>query len=268
MPRRLVALRELTMGIFFKKIKLPDIRVYQAKPHSFKASKVEEIASCALRRERQFYCHNDGDGKKCGLELCSCVYHGPTTSKAMRLGLDRDRAAFGHGLVERSRRELDAKEAQKSGVPFSENGEIHELLLKFSEVFGRGDEEMDFLQQQRIQVNVIACLSELEDPTDKVALVEFVSATLVIVRKDVVEDCIKCLKLVDLTLRLLTWSVEEDGLEAPVSDIKRQQIFVTCYALGYNAFLEPSKRLSSASGDLFIYNVNKQHFGFVSASGE
>ncbi|XP_048131053.1 S-adenosyl-L-methionine-dependent uroporphyrinogen III methyltransferase, chloroplastic-like, partial [Rhodamnia argentea] len=54
--------------------------------------------------------------------------------------------------------------------------EIHELLLNFAEagativrlkggdplVFGRGGEEMDFLQQQGIQVQVIPCKDELQ----------------------------------------------------------------------------------------------------------
>ncbi|CAK7329119.1 unnamed protein product [Dovyalis caffra] len=183
---------------------------------ALKLPESKKIASCALRRERQFYCCNDGDGKKCGQELCSCVYHGPTNSKAMRLGLDRDREAVGHGLVERSRRGLDAKEAQKSGCHFRK--------IVASDVSLRGGDLLvgSLFKKLPNECNNVMCfliaflvayiivfqrfgrgLSELKDPTDKVALVDLVSATLVIVGKDVVEDCTKCLKLVALTLRLL-----------------------------------------------------------------
>ncbi|CAK7329120.1 unnamed protein product [Dovyalis caffra] len=127
---------------------------------------VEEIASSALKRERQPSCRNDGDGKKgldqgwctdcwvfgIGILFCLSVYHCQTDSKAMR-----------------------ASDARLRGG---------DLL-----VFGRGDEEMDFLQQQRIQfffkldAFLVTVFSELKDPADEVALATLVSPTLVVIGK-------------------------------------------------------------------------------------
>uniref|UniRef100_A0A6M2EJM5 uroporphyrinogen-III C-methyltransferase n=1 Tax=Populus davidiana TaxID=266767 RepID=A0A6M2EJM5_9ROSI len=132
-----------------------------------------------LKKKRESCCGNDGDGEKCGPGNVFLVGTGPgdpelLTLKAVKVVQKADILLYDR-LVSNDVLELVGPDARllyvgkTAGYHSRTQEEIHELLLSFAEagatvvrlkggdplVFGRGGEEMDFLQQQGIQVKVI-----------------------------------------------------------------------------------------------------------------
>ncbi|XP_031255958.1 uncharacterized protein LOC116113938 [Pistacia vera] len=131
-----------------------------------------------LREKREEKC-GDGKGEKCGPGNVYLVGTGPgdpelLTVKAMRVIQNADLLLYDR-LVSNDVLDLVGPNARllyvgkTAGYHSRTQEEIHQLLLSFAEVganvvrlkggdplvFGRGGEEMDFLQQQGIQVKVI-----------------------------------------------------------------------------------------------------------------
>ncbi|KAL5760542.1 hypothetical protein ACOSQ2_019380 [Xanthoceras sorbifolium] len=132
-----------------------------------------------LREKREDKCSGDGREEKCGPGNVYLVGTGPgdpelLTLKAMRVIQKADLLLYDR-LVSNDVLDLVGPNARllyvgkTAGYHSRTQEEIHELLLSFAEagatvvrlkggdplVFGRGGEEMDFLQQQGIQVKVI-----------------------------------------------------------------------------------------------------------------
>ncbi|KAK3224011.1 hypothetical protein Dsin_011036 [Dipteronia sinensis] len=132
-----------------------------------------------LREKRESKCCGDGREDKCGPGDVYLVGTGPgdpelLTLKAMRVIQKADLLLYDR-LVSNDVLDLVSQNARllyvgkTAGYHSRTQEEIHELLLSFAEagatvvrlkggdplVFGRGGEEMDFLQQQGIQVKVI-----------------------------------------------------------------------------------------------------------------
>ncbi|KAJ6425058.1 hypothetical protein OIU84_025767 [Salix udensis] len=132
-----------------------------------------------LKRKRESCCGNDGDGEKCGPGNVFLVGTGPgdpelLTLKAVKLVQKADVLLYDR-LVSNDVLEMVGPDARllyvgkTAGYHSRTQEEIHELLLSFAEagatvvrlkggdplVFGRGGEEIDFLQQQGIQVKVV-----------------------------------------------------------------------------------------------------------------
>ncbi|GLU09225.1 hypothetical protein SLE2022_260970 [Rubroshorea leprosula] len=130
-------------------------------------------------REKRQGCEDGGDGGKCGPGNVFLVGTGPgdpdlLTLKALKVIQKADLLLYDR-LVSNDVLDLVGPDARllyvgkTAGYHSRTQEEIHELLLSFAEagatvvrlkggdplVFGRGGEEMDFLQQQGIQVKVI-----------------------------------------------------------------------------------------------------------------